>query len=458
VLFFRQVLADLYPKNAPPHHDVLFSDGDSPGRDVQFADPRGRPRGQPPARPLARRGGRPGFATARTRCPACRGAATRANLEQWFAKTGPTLREGDRLILYVTGHGSRDEDAPNKADFTGNTIDLWDGGAIDVAELSALLDRLPAGVTVVAVMVQCYSGGFAELMFAGGQSAEGPAKAVRCGFFAAMPDRVAAGCTPDVDEAGYEDYSSSFWAALRGRTRTGAAVERAACDFDRDGTVTFAEAHAHVLLTDDSIDVPTTTSDRYLRLHSDPGAAGGRLVGAGDMLARVAGVAGPAERAVIDGLSKQLGLHGQYRYAAAGELAESLFAKHKAGEQAQAAIRERYDAARQALRDLLEQRWPELASRWHPAVDRLLGEEGPAIVAAAKAHRQYAEFERLHAELGKRAADGDALEAKWAKCQRLLRTLERVALAHNLPHVADEPTLERYKALLAAESGTLGGK
>src|SRR5687767_4255094 len=40
VLFFRQVLADLYPEGPDaPRHEVFFSDGDAPGRDVQFEDP-----------------------------------------------------------------------------------------------------------------------------------------------------------------------------------------------------------------------------------------------------------------------------------------------------------------------------------------------------------------------------------------------------------------------------------
>src|SRR5262245_57254886 len=37
VIFFRQVLAELKLDHVP--HDVLFSDGDSPGRDVQYFDP-----------------------------------------------------------------------------------------------------------------------------------------------------------------------------------------------------------------------------------------------------------------------------------------------------------------------------------------------------------------------------------------------------------------------------------
>src|SRR4030095_7481594 len=39
VLFFRQVLTDLYRERATPAHEVFFSDGNDPGRDVQFADP-----------------------------------------------------------------------------------------------------------------------------------------------------------------------------------------------------------------------------------------------------------------------------------------------------------------------------------------------------------------------------------------------------------------------------------
>jgi hypothetical protein len=39
-----------------------------------------------------------------------------------------------------------------------------------------------------------------------------------------------------------------------------------------------------------------------------------------------------------------------------------------------------------------------------------------------------------------------------------MHALERVALAHNLKKVADEPTRERFKLIVAAENGTLGAR
>ena len=62
----------------------------------------------------------------------------------------------------------------------------------------------------------------------------------------------------------------------------------------------------------------------------------------------------------------------------------------------------------------------------------------------------------MHDELKQLSTRDGTLDVRWSKCQRLLRTLERVALVHNLDQVADEDTLARYKALVAAEEGTLG--
>src|SRR3954467_13939672 len=45
--------------------------------------------------------------------PGVRGATTRENLQNWFAGVGPTLKSGDRLILYVTAHGEKSDDREN---------------------------------------------------------------------------------------------------------------------------------------------------------------------------------------------------------------------------------------------------------------------------------------------------------------------------------------------------------
>ncbi len=190
-----------------------------------------------------------------------RGGLNRDNLDRWFSEVGSKLPADDRLILYVTGHGGRGDKE------TVNTqLMLWDHSSISVHELALLVDKLPQDLPVVMVMVQCFSGGFANLIFEGGQPDKPLARANRCGFFATVHDRIAAGCTSDIDEADYHEYSSAFWAAIAGQTRTGEPV--APPDLDHDGVVSFNEAHAYALITSNTIDISVKTSDALLRRFS----------------------------------------------------------------------------------------------------------------------------------------------------------------------------------------------
>jgi hypothetical protein len=85
----------------------------------------------------------------------------------------------------------------------------------------------------------------------------------RCGFFATIKQRPSVGCTPSVDEADYEDYSSSFFAGLSGVNRVGQPV--ASADYDRDGRVAFREAHAFAKVDEKAEDLPLSTSESWLR-------------------------------------------------------------------------------------------------------------------------------------------------------------------------------------------------
>jgi hypothetical protein len=71
------------------------------------------------------------------------------------------------------------------------------------------------------------------------------------------------GCTPEVNEADYRDYSSSFFAGLSGRNRVGQPV--ASADYNRDGRVSFSEAHAFAKVDEQTIDLPISTSEAWLR-------------------------------------------------------------------------------------------------------------------------------------------------------------------------------------------------
>jgi hypothetical protein len=161
------------------------------------------------------------------------------------------------LLLYVTDHGLKARDTTN------NTILLWNDERLSVRMLGRSLDAQPPERRVVTVMAQCFSGSFAALVHQGGDPERPLAAHDRCGFFAAPKDRPAAGCSPRTDESLYDDYTTRFFAALSGKTRTGQPAPSA--DLDGDGVVTLSEAHFAAVLLEDTMDVPVTTSEELLR-------------------------------------------------------------------------------------------------------------------------------------------------------------------------------------------------
>ncbi|HYR97335.1 MAG TPA: hypothetical protein VEM57_11390, partial [Candidatus Binatus sp.] len=165
--------------------------------------------------------------------------ATRHGIEGWFKRARKRLHAGDGLLLYVTDHGTK---ALN--DTTDNRITLWgDKESLSVHELKALVGTLDPGVHVVALMSQCYSGGFADLISA--HTRDGVPSGAVCGYFSSTPDRPAYGCYPENRGKDNVGHSFHFLEALA-RTRS------------------LAEAHIEVLSTDRTPDVPIRSSDVYL--------------------------------------------------------------------------------------------------------------------------------------------------------------------------------------------------
>ncbi len=470
VRFFERVLADDLP--GAVRHDVLFADGDDPARDLQFSDP--EEESAFVYELLARVLNQTGHVGERYRNHDLPGAtaSTPQNLRKWFDTVGRKLTAGDRLFVYVTAHGggSKDRKRPENT-----RLYLWDNASIPVDEFAAELDKLPAAVPVVMVMVQCHSGGFANLIFDGGDPANGVSDHDRCGFFATVHSRPAAGCTPDIDEEDYREYSSDFWAAVHGRTRTGTPVPPP--DFDGDGRVSFAEAHAYVQLHSDTIDIPVKTSDAFLRsvrsgavkrrppvIASKDGTPGPRSVTALRPVERLSAdspvesllaAADPAERAVIAGLSERLDLSGSDRAAAARRKAKEVEEERKRLRAKIGGVDRQATAARKAIEAAVLKRWPELAGVWNAAARRAVEDEASVIVTFIESQPRFAEWERLDTESSALETRRLDLDRDWAKTQRLLRTLESVALAHNLPLSADSETLARFDRLRTAEAATL---
>lgn len=275
----------LLPAASP--YRVLFADGNPRSANVQY---RSGPRTLEYRAPnLPRQDGSADLVTVRSGLAAIADEARRQPQTDVF--------------LYFTGHGS-----PNpRTAYADNWFDLWGNGRFTVSEFARSLQTFPASTPITIVMVQCFSGAFGNVLFEGGQPTGALVEQGIAGFFAAVPERVSAGCTPAIDEAEYKDFTGYFFAALTGQDRMGRPVTGA--DYDQDGRVGMHEAFAWTLIYDDSIDTPVCTSDAFLRRFvQTPDAEI-----AATSYATVEAWATPGQRAALTALSERLSLAGDDR-------------------------------------------------------------------------------------------------------------------------------------------------
>jgi hypothetical protein len=277
---------------------VLFADGDPQSANVQYrAD----------NRTLAYRA---------PHLPRQDGSADLASVLAGLATIADEARAQPQaeVFLYFTGHGSPDR----RTLYADNWFSLWGNGRFTVTEFARSLKAFPGSTPITIVMVQCFSGAFGNVLFEGGSPAGALVDQRIAGFFAAVPERVSAGCTPAINEAEYKDFTGYVFAALTGEDRMGRPV--AGADYDRDGRVGMHEAFAWTLIHDDSIDTPVCTSDTFL----------GRFVQMPDSeiaatpYATVESWATPGQRAALSALSDRLSLAGDDRVRGAFERATRI--------------------------------------------------------------------------------------------------------------------------------------
>ena len=449
VLYLQRFLHDAGLDGMP--HEILFSDGLAGGKDLQFFDPNFEP---PRANALlAEVFNREQGLTTRYRphaIPHLWGPSGRQSLNKWFDTIGAKLHDEDRLFIYFTGHGGRGQGKPP----TNQTLAMWDEADMPVKEFTALLDRLPAKVRVVMVMVQCFGGGFADVLFVDGDPNKGLSPRNRCGFFATVPTRFAAGCTADVDEENYKEYSTYFWAALYGQTRAGDEIEKP--DFDGDGKVSFAEAHAYALIHSETVDISMKTSDAFLRKYAKGSPTnGGALFNSEDDFDRLLAVANPSDKAVLQQLSKVLALEGPRRVQTARTKFSEIERQRREIDKKKQKLTAERDQMRRSLQTRVERRWPELTNLLNPSATEILAKESPEIVRFIESSPGFNDFEKQGEAIDALEKQADDLDRTGVKQQRFIRTAENVAMAANLPKVAKEEIIQSFKRLVEAEEVVL---
>lgn len=462
VLFFQEILADKH--GGPKRHDVFFADGDDPGADLQVLADKPAKSVAPATEVLAavhRRDTAEQITYRNHRVPQITGPLDPKLVRTHLESLAKTLRSGDRLIIYVTAHGSEGA----RDDRFNTTIDCWNNRKFTAREFTGWLDRLPAEVPVVMVMAQCYCGGFGHTIFAGLDEKKGLASQLRVGFFAQQHNLPAAGCRPDIEHD--EEFSSYFWGAIVGRTRNGVAIEGA--DVDGNGQISFAEAYAHAVIAGETIDIPLRSSEVFLRTYS-------RLTADSSSDAEQAAeddAAGkesePPQLLTMTGKLESLLQHsGQISSHMVKQLATSL--QLSLGDDV-TAVKRVYEEARRrspgrdrgrrssSRRDLLAEiteKWPELGDQRKWSDSPLLKPENQeALLTEIKQLPSWKTFDERRQQSASADKTSDQREIRSVKFRRLLNTLECIVLEKNLPLVAKPELVEHYRRLIALEKSHL---
>jgi hypothetical protein len=478
VIFQQSVLAAQRPDR--PSYDVWFADGNDPHPDVQCRDPKFEedcPRARRLLAELLGDDDSADLVYRNNEVPHLTGPADLKQVKQHFSDMAPQVKSGDRVIIYVAGHGGKARrggrgrrDNQSKPNPYNTTFYFWNSEQVTASEFTTWLDKFPADAQIVLVMVQCYAGGFAHTIFEHADANAGLSDHARCGFFAQLYDRSAAGCTPDANEADFEEYSGCFWGALAGKSRDGKTITDA--DYDRNGQVSFAEAHAYAVIQSDTIDVPVRTSEALLKQYSKIGDAQAKakpaakkdgdvtssepeLLGLSGPVKTLATACRPDQRAVIEQLTTKLGLKAIATVEdVQAKLRQTEDKLNAATSKSSTATRTRRSALKDVRNEIYDN-WPELQSEWAPLAVDLATDRADEFVSRVQKLPDYATLgyaKKREEELIKTSMQ---LERDKARVERLLRACETAVLAANLSKVAKPEIAQRYEELIRMEEGTL---
>jgi len=375
--------------------------------------------------------------------------STPQNITQWFDRQAKEIKPADRVLIYFTGHGSRG----TKDNLQNTGLHLWSKQLMRMQEFTGELDKLDKNTPVVLVMVQCFAGGFANVIFNEGDPTKGITDYNRCGFYAAVHDRTAAGCTAHVNEADYQEYSSYFWAALSGENRMGQPVERP--DYNNDGVTSYLEAHAYAMIQSDSSDLSMTTTDclvRSIEVDAPEGQTG--LLTKTSSYPELLAAADPIRRAILEGLSQRMELTGDDRPTKAADTLAEVDRELASLKQRQGKLLGELSSERKPLVEKLSDRWPALKERSKPQALQTVLEQSQPILEAVADEPSYASLKATLAKLQKLNEDMEMQLTRKAHAERFIYTCESVAKINTLQRFARPQYFKAYYDLLERELAT----
>ncbi len=352
-------------------------------------------------------------------------SATRKNILEYLSQAAQA--ENGDLLFYFAGHGDM---GPTPSD---NIVSTWGNDVISVRDVASTLDTTQQRPVKFA-MTSCFSGGFADFIFVDGESEKGLATQLRCGVFASPWDLEAGGCDPDPVRGNHEGFGIHFLNALSGVDRDGNKI---AVDINTDGAVSLLEAYTQARIASKSLDVPTSTSERFLRYKLDGSApANAELLEL------------PEEERVIAELLKSVKMNSVEEVADEYALLRLQYSELQ--DKAEISAAEETTIYREVAGQIFS-KWPALSDPWHPDFRDTLDKSRDEILGFLEhdpSYKNYLIISQRNIEAANAAAE---IQVQSAPLERIIRAHETMRLAAQLK-ANDPESWKIFEGIRACEA------
>ncbi|MCM8541496.1 MAG: hypothetical protein NE328_14610 [Lentisphaeraceae bacterium] len=366
------------------------------------------------------------------------GPLKKLEIEKYFREKGSEIKKDERLFVYYTGHGGKGD----KNDPQNTGLYLWHDGIYRMKDFSTRLQTVPKEVPIVCIMVQCFAGGFQNLIFKEGDANKGLVDNNICGFYATVHDRIASGCTPEINEENYQEYSTWFWAALSGKNRLGFKILKP--DYNGDRKTSFDEAHAYTIINLRSIDIPVKTSELVLRQYTPKTFSKSLGVSQKSTIKDYIKHSDSTSRAVIEALMKQTGASQEWKIGDVFKEAEEIARKMKSLKKANEDRQKKLKNEKVNIAGKIRYHYPEFGNLLHPETHNLLVLEKENMKRILEADKEFVQFRNLYNMHSATKNQIDTYERQWVVFRRLARVLENVLYEPYFLQAAPPHIKEKY--------------
>jgi hypothetical protein len=335
-------------------------------------------------------------------------------------------------IVFGVGHGSAESDDERSA------LELWGpDDRVTVDELARHLDKESRHGPTAFVLGHCHSGAFIDMTYQSGDTKGRLAQPARCIFAAVPREREAAGCTADAGDPSAKAYMALIAEAFQ---------KPHDADFDKNGHVSIAEAHAYARIHDDTVDTPVSSSESFLKK-----VLGAKSVRAETAhLQKIAERARPAEKAVLSTLNPFPDDTGALKTATRAYDDLNKRAEHVEDEIE--ALQRKFDRLRRVIVDRVLTQFPELANPYHKESRRLLAGDAPQVMAMLRKMPDVHELAQVDSAIADKDDELLEIDHRRALIERWLNAVEYVANEEALHRSGSKKDIESFERLVACES------